>query len=81
MRFPVHAIDMRTTIDKEGIAGHIAAIIAAEKDRHRTDILQGITNAPHGIGLGYRSRIVRAGSGKAPIGFTGRPGQITLQQI
>src|SRR5690606_16892715 len=49
LRLPVHAVDMRTAVDEEGIASHIAAVIAAEKDRHRTDILQGITNAPHGI--------------------------------
>src|SRR5690606_10230071 len=52
LRLPVHAIDVRPAIDKEGIAGDIAAIIAAEEDRDRADVFQRVTDPPHGVGLG-----------------------------
>src|SRR5690606_22215103 len=74
LRLPVHTVDMRPAIDEEGVAGDIAAIIAAEKDSHRADVLQRVADAPHWIGPRDGRSVLRTGSGEAAVGLAGSTG-------
>ena len=69
----MNTVDVRATIDKQSVAGEVAAVIAGKKQGHGGDIAQRIADPAHRVGAGHRGGILRVGAGKALIGIAGRP--------